>query len=409
VETRSVDIELESRPLAHGAPRLAAIAFALGLVGLGGAILLGRRAGWDIFFRSYLMNYAYVLSLALGGLFFVMLQHVVRAGWSVSIRRLAELVAGTLPWLALLFIPLLIPVVTGLQGVYEWANPAAVQADATLQWKSPYLNVPFFIVRCVAYFGLWTLLAWYCLRQSIAQDGSAAAQHTLRLERISAPGLVLFGFSVTFFAVDTLMSLNPHWFSTIWGVYYFSGSVVGFLALFVLLISGVQRAGRLRHAVTKEHYHDLGKLAFGFVVFWAYIAFSQYLLIWYANIPEETVWYRPRQGDTWWIGISLLLLFGHFVAPLLALMSRGAKRRPYLLVAAAVWLLAMHWLDLYYVVAPRPWVTGHATAPLHATDLLLLLGLGGVFLAVLIWPMSRRSLLAQRDPRLAESLSYENV
>jgi putative effector of murein hydrolase LrgA (UPF0299 family) len=409
VETRSVDIELESRPLAHGAPRLAAIAFALGLVGLGGAILLGRRAGWDIFFRSYLMNYAYVLSLALGGLFFVMLQHVVRAGWSVSIRRLAELVAGTLPWLALLFIPLLIPVVTGLQGVYEWANPAAVQADATLQWKSPYLNVPFFIVRCVAYFGLWTLLAWYCLRQSIAQDGSAAAQHTLRLERISAPGLVLFGFSVSFFAVDTLMSLNPHWFSTIWGVYYFSGSVVGFLALFVLLISGVRRAGRLRHAVTKEHYHDLGKLAFGFVVFWAYIAFSQYLLIWYANIPEETVWYRPRQGDTWWIGISLLLLFGHFVAPLLALMSRGAKRRPYLLVAAAVWLLAMHWLDLYYVVAPRPWVTGHATAPLHATDLLLLLGLGGVFLAVLIWPMSRRSLLAQRDPRLAESLSYENV
>jgi hypothetical protein len=409
VKTRSVNIELESRPLTHGAPRLAAVAGVLGVIGVGSAILLGRHTGWDVFFRSYLMNYAYVLSLALGALFFVLLQHVVRAGWSVSIRRLAELVAATLPWLALLFLPLLIPVITGLHGVYEWASPAAVQADANLQWKSPYLNVPFFVIRCAVYFGVWILLAWYCLRQSTAQDATGAARHTLRMERLSAPGLVLFAFTVSFFAIDALMSLNPRWFSTIWGVYYFSGSVVGFFALFVLLLAAVQRAGRLTHAVTKEHYHDLGKLAFGFVVFWAYIAFSQYLLIWYANIPEETVWYRPRQGDTWWIGISLLLLFGHFVAPLLALMSRGAKRRPYLLVAAAIWLLAMHWLDLYYVVAPRPWLTGHPTAALHATDLLLLLGLGGLFVALLVWPLGRRMLLAGRDPRLAESLSYENV
>ncbi len=411
VNARSINIEVESRPLTDAAPRLARIAGVLGLVGVVGAALFGFLAGWDVFFRSYLLNYAYVLSLALGGLFFVLLQHVVRAGWSVSIRRVAELVAAALPPLTLLFLPLLIPVVAGMPGVYEWTDQELVQADPLLKSKSAYLNVPFFIIRCAAYFGIWSLLAWFCLWQSTEQDETGAAKHTQRLERLSAPGLLLLAVTITFFAIDALMSLNPHWYSTIWGVYYFSGSVVGFLALFVLLLAGLQRAGRLTHAVTSEHYHDLGKLAFGFVVFWAYIAFSQYLLIWYANIPEEIVWYRPRQGDTWWIAISLLLLFGHFVAPLLALMSRGAKRRSGFLVAAAVWLLAMHWLDLYYVVAPRPWQSGHASSggPLHATDLLLLLGLGGLFVAIVVWPMGRRALLAKRDPRLPEALAHENV
>ena len=197
MNARSINIEVESRPLTDAAPRLARIAGVLGLVGVVGAALFGFLAGWDVFFRSYLLNYAYVLSLALGGLFFVLLQHVVRAGWSVSIRRVAELVAAALPPLTLLFLPLLIPVVAGMPGVYEWTDQELVQADPLLKSKSAYLNVPFFIIRCAAYFGIWSLLAWFCLWQSTEQDETGAAKHTQRLNG-SAPGLLLLAVTITF-------------------------------------------------------------------------------------------------------------------------------------------------------------------------------------------------------------------
>jgi hypothetical protein len=377
----------------------------IGLAGVGVGVLVGRPGGdWSVFFRAYLLNYCFVLTLALGGLFFVMLQHVTRAGWSVSVRRLAEFIAGTLPVLAVLFVPLLIPVFTGIAGVYEWSNPDAVRRDPLLQAKTAYLNPPFFVLRCAVYFAVWTLLARFFLKCSVAQDATGDPRLTLRMQWWSAPGLLLYGLTVTFFSIDLLMSLNPRWYSTIWGVYFFSGTAVAIFALLALLAYAVQARGWLTHSITVEHYHDLGKLAFAFVVFWAYIAFSQYLLIWYGNIPAETVWFRPRQGDSWWIGVSLLLLLGHFVAPFVALLSRYPKRRKGMLALAAVWLLLMHWLDLYYVVGPRP-----GAAPLHVADGVLLLGLGGLFVAALLWQMSRHALLPERDPRLAESLALENV
>lgn len=405
---RRIDIPTETRPVQQRAPRVAAIAGIVGVLGLLAGVLLGLRSGWDTFFRSYLLNYCYVLSLALGALFFVLLQHLSRAGWSVSLRRLAELIAGTLPVLALLFLPLLVPLVAGLPGVWEWSSPAAVAHDATglLQHKQPYLNVPFFIVRCAIYFAVWCVLARFYLRRSVEQDTTGDPQLTLRMQWWSGPGMLAYALTVTFFAIDALMSLNPHWYSTIFGVYFFSGAMVGFFALLAIVARNIQRAGGLTHSVTFEHYHDVGKLAFGFVVFWAYIAFSQYMLIWYANIPEETVWYLPRQGDTWWIGVSLLLLFGHFLAPFLALLSRFPKRRPGLLVAASAWLLLMHWLDLYYLVAPR---APAANPPLHGTDIALFVGLGGLFVWALVRPMARISLLPERDPRLHEALAFENI
>jgi hypothetical protein len=376
------------------------------LVALCVAALLGQRSGWSGFFRSYLLNYCFVLSLALGALFFVMLQHLTRAGWSVTVRRLAELVAGTMPVLAVLFLPLLVPLVTGNPSVWPWASPDAVAQDASglLQHKHPYLNVNFFILRCAIYFAVWIALARFFLRTSAAQDATGDPGFTLRMQWWSAPGMVLYGLTVTFFAIDALMSLHPDWYSTIFGVYFFSGCLVGFFALLALLMYGVQRAGGLTESITAEHYHDVGKLAFGFVVFWAYIAFSQYLLIWYANLPEETAWYRPRQGDTWWIGVSLLLLFGHFVAPFIALLSRWPKRRQGVLAGVAVWLLLMHWLDLYYLVGPRPHDGDPAGAPLHATDVVLLVGLGGLFLYAILRLMTRHALLPEHDPRLAEAL-----
>jgi hypothetical protein len=414
---KRADVDIRDATPLRGAGRAAGAALVIGLIGLGAGVWAGYAQGdWAVFFRSYLLNYAFVLSLALGALFFVLLQHLTRAGWSVAVRRLAEFIAGSLPLLFLLFLPLLIPALRGMRGVWSWTDEGVVfgdplrdlAPDAVLIAKHAYLNVPFFLARCAVYFGIWITLAGYFGRQSLRQDATGDPQLTLAMQWWSAPGMLLFGLTTTFFAFDALMSLNPHWFSTIFGVYFFSGSAVGFFALLALVMGGVQAAGGLRESLTREHYHDVGKLAFGFVVFWAYIAFSQYMLIWYANIPEEAAFYWPRQGDHWWIGVSLLLLFGHFFAPFLALISRIPKRRPGLLSLAAVWLLAMHWLDLYWLVAPRPDASA-AGVPLHATDGALLVGLGGLFAFAILRPMARRPLLPARDPRLAESLTFENV
>jgi len=407
---RTAQYASERRRFERGPDRLAAAAAGLGLAGLAAGLALGPRVGWDVFFRSYLLNYCFVLSLALGALFFVMLQHLTRAGWSVALRRIAEFVVAALPWLAVLFLPLLIPVFQGRAGVYKWSSPEVVAGDPLLQAKAAWLNPAFFTVRCLVYLAVWSLLAVVLVRDSVRQDATGDVAHTHRLERWSAPGMLLYGLTVTFFAFDVLMSLNPHWYSTIFGVYFFSGCVVGFFALLALLVLSVQRAGGLTASVTVEHYHDLGKLMFGFVVFWAYIAFSQYMLQWYANLPEETALYFARQNEPWWRGVSLLLLVGHFVAPFLALISRFPKRRPGLLLPAAVWLLAMHWLDLYYLVMPRPHGTAYKPAAyLHWTDLALLVGLVGPFVAAVVRPMARHALLPERDPRLTEALAFENI
>jgi len=406
----TIDRSNERRTAGAAASRAVRIAGLVGVVGLGlsvvASILQGSATG---FFRSYLINYTYFLSLALGALFFVLLQHLTRSGWSVAVRRLAELIAGTLPFLALLFIPVLVAVFAGLGEVYAWADRGAAERDHLLALKRPYLNPGFFTLRCILYFAVWSVLAHLCLKWSRQQDATGDPTLTVRLERLSAPAMLLFAFSSTFFAFDVLMSLNPGWYSTIFGVYFFSGSVVGFFALLAVLLAVLQATGRLTQSITTEHYHDVGKLLFAFVVFWAYIAFSQYMLIWYGDIPEETVWYRARQTDSWWVGTSLLLLFGHFVLPFLALLSRYPKRRRTPLLVAAGWMLCMHWLDLYYLVAAPTQEGATQSGGLLFTDVTLLVGLGGLFVAALAFRMRRGALLAERDPRLAESLAFENV
>ncbi len=387
------------------AVRLAAV---MGVLGLAVSLLLGPLAGWERFFRAYIVSYAFVLSLALGSLFFVLLHYLTRAGWSVVVRRLAEIVAAVMPLLAVLFAPLLIPLFLGLPGVYAWSDRALVQTDANLQLKQVYLNVPFFAARWVVYFTVWIYLSRRFLSASLAQDQTADVELSRKLERASAPGMLAFGFTLTFAAFDLLMSLSPHWFSTVFGVYYFSGGVLGSLALLIILAVIAQRHGALQHAVTPEHFHDLGKLAFAFVVFWAYIAYSQYMLIWYANMPEETAWYQPRNSGGWaWLGI-VALLFAHFVVPFLALVSRYPKRRPGLLAIAAVWLLLVHWVDLYWVAMPALGIAGGNWPP-NLVDLTLLIGVGGIFAAGVAVGLGRYPLLARGDPRLPESLAFEEA
>lgn len=359
----------------------------------------------DYFFHAYLTQFAWVLSIGLGALFFVILQHATRAGWSVTVRRSAE-AAAALPVLCVLFLPVGLPVLLGSDAMYPWVNRQTVLQDELLRHKAPYLNVPFFTVRAVFCLAAWWLLARFYRRSSVLQDATGDPDLTRAMERWSGPALLLYAFTVTVAAIDWLMSLTPHWFSTIYGLYYFSGAIVGGTAFLILLILFLRGTGRLDpRFVTVEHLHDLGKLLFGFVIFWGYIAFSQYMLIWYANIPEETQYYLPRQSGGWvWVSIALIL--GHLFIPMLGLMSRAAKRNVYSLAFWSIWLLVFHWLDVYWMVMPKvnPEFTGFAWIDgLTAAGGLL------VFSAAVLDRAAAAPVVPLRDPRLSEALHFENT
>jgi hypothetical protein len=382
-------------PPAGWTRKLTALGFGLGAVAFAvSGFLAGDGAR---FYASYLVAWLFAVSIALGGLFFVLLHHAVRAGWSTVVRRLAEHLAATMPLLAVLFVP----VAVGLAELYPWARPEAA-GDPLLAAKAGWLSPGFFLVRAAVVLGAWSLLAWWFRRRSLAQDGSGDPAISRRLKALAPPALIVFGLTLTVGAFDWIMSLDPHWYSTIFGVYFFAGSVVAVFATLILLAAAARPAGEV---ITAEHRHDLGKLLFAFVVFWAYIAFSQFMLIWYGNLPEETVWYAHRTAPGW-EGATVALAAGHFVLPFFFLLSRAVKRRPATLVAGAVWMLAMHYLDLYWLVMPSLEPHGLDPHPLDAATLVAVVGFGAGALGLLA---RRRPLVPVRDPRLAESLSFENV
>ena len=398
-----VDItEIEQRidpvlPLWLGSTAVTAV------VGIGGALALAMTTehGWDRLLETYLISYSLFLALTLGALFFVMLQHVTRAGWSVVIRRIAETMATNI-WLMAI---LVIPIVLGMHHLYHWSHLEEAAHDPILAAKMGFLNPTFFVARLVVYFAIWGLLAWFFYRTSVRQDSTRDPALTIKMERVSAFGLILFALSANFVAFDLLMSLDPHWFSTIFGVYFFAVSVVVFYAVMPKTLVALQSRGILDGAVTVEHYHDLGKFLFAFTVFWAYIAFSQYMLIWYGNIPEETEWYLKRQtGD--WTWVSLALIIGHFVIPFLILISRYVKRRPVLLAGVGVYMVLMTWMDIYWLVMPE---FSPGVARFGLMDILCFMGLTGVYSLVLALMLRRHSLIPVGDPRLHESLVFENA
>jgi hypothetical protein len=408
---------LVSQPQALAGQAVPAI---IGLIALAAAIALGwsRHDQFRAFSASYLVNFTYFLSISLGALFFVVLQHIVRAGWSVTVRRPAEILAANLSWLAVLFLPILVPLLLGMPGAYfKWLNPERIAESPLLQGKQPYLNLPFFTVRAGFYFLVWGAAAWFFFRQSIRQDASGDPALTRRMEKAAPAAMILFALTITFAAFDWLMSLEPDWFSTIFGVYYFAGSVVAGLAALILFAMTLQKncsagvppassAGTAapQCAITVEHYHDLGKLLLGFVVFWGYIAFSQYMLIWYANIPEESVWYLARQTGPW-VWVVLGLLFGNLLIPFLGLLPREVKRRKMMLGFWAVWLLAVHWIDVYWLVMPT---FAPDRLPFGVLDVCCFAAVGCLFLAGVMRTARRCSLVPLRDPRLDESLAFEN-
>jgi len=333
----------------------------------------------------------------------VLVLYATKAGWGIAVRRIAEHAMWSVWLIGLLG---LVTVIFGLQDLYHhWAAHGAADHDPLIAAKQAWLNTGFFQVRAVIYVLVWSALGLLYSRASAGQDATHDERTTRKMIFFAGPALILFALSTTFAAFDWMMSLDPHWYSTIFGVYYFAGCLVAAFAFMILVATSLERPADLGGAVTDEHFHDLGKLLFAFTVFWAYIGFSQYFLIWYANIPEETLWYLHRSHGSWGT-VTLFLAIGHFGVPFFFLMSKHIKRRPALLVTGAAWMLFMQWIDIYWLVMPvlRP---DHAWPGL--LDLTCLLGIGGLFLALLGWQIRRRAMIPLKDPGLPRSLTFENV
>ena len=493
-----------------------------------GSVVDGVYGGLRRLFLSYLVAYCFALTIALGALFFVMLQHLTRAGWSVNVRRVPEALANTMPAMAVLSLPILlslvIPGVSGSPTLYPWATPevhdeghgggvdaeygsegegldheavatqsqgpapehgepaitAARSVDVTgeiepsvgdavagevvaqgvapsgvsqdpllakdaltvefarehlehtdhglTHYKTAYLNPPFFVGRVVLYFGVWIALAYWYWKNSVEQDRTGDPRLTSKMQSFAPVGLLLYAITLTFAAFDLIMSVDPHFFSTIFGGYIFAGAVVGFFATTILIYQFMRMGGLLRGSVTVEHYHDLGKFLFAFTFFWGYVAFSQFMLIYYANIPETTYWFALRGSTTvaanlgmgawpadhneaapvgYWAIISMTLLFGHLLIPFVGLLSRHVKRNLTFLGFWAGWMLVMHWVDLYWLIAPENMVGGWRVIPLPEIACVLLVV--GVFGAYFVRTLTAAKLRPARDPRLNESLAFHNI
>jgi hypothetical protein len=411
------------------AATLAAVGFVVGGVGY---TLDARR-----FAFSYMVGFITVLTMGFGSIFFVLVQHLTGAGWSITVRRASEFFAA-----GMIVVPLLaLPNLLGLAELYPWwqhghqenvahaqehaghaaapehvaahadhSTPQHAQHEAIIGKKVPYLNSVFFFIRAILYFCAWLLLGERLFRYSTAQDKNGDPQWTVKLQRFAPPATFLFALSLTFAGVDWVMSLEPSWFSTMFGVRVFAASAVLGFALNVMLCLGLRRAGIVDGAINVEHFHDLGKLMFGFLVFWAYISFSEFFLIWYAAIPEETTYFHHRWDMPMWRTVSISLVVIKFIVPFFLIMSRNAKRNLGLLGLGAGWIATMHLVEMYYWVMPY---FGADDLPLSLsglmTDIGCILACVGTYLAVVFKRMLSHPVIPVRDPRLSRALGFVNA
>ncbi len=377
--------------------RFGVIALAAGVAGTV-LTIVGYFVDSQQFFTSWLMSFATWTTIALGALFFVMLQHATGAVWSVVTRRAAEAMTQTFPLLLVLFIP----VILGAHSLYHWSHEDAVASDHILTWKAPYLNIAFFSIRGVVFFAIWIVLGWMLTRHSLRQDVDGDASHTVSLRKISAAGLFFFAFSITFAAFDWLMSLEPHWYSTIFGVYVFAGGFLAALACMSLFFQWLGKGGMLTKEVSIEHHHDFGRLLFAFTVFWAYIGGSQYYLIWYANIPEETVWFLSRWDNGWWV-VSVALIFLRFAVPFGTLIFYKAKRNLSVMRAVTILMVLMHAVDMYWLVMP----TFREGSPMPSwMDFTALVGIGGLVLWLFWLRYTAHAVVPFKDPKFHDSVAH---
>lgn len=353
------------------------------------------------FFHSYLAGFMWATRILLGALFFLLAGYLAGAAWNVTVRRFSETMAACLPYGLVLFIP----VALGIPELYHWADPQAVAHDHLLQGKAVWLNPQFFMIRAVIYFAIWTFFAWGVYRNSTAMDKDKNIQHMHSNSRYAAPGMLIVFLATSFAAFDWLMSLDPHWFSTMYGIYIYAGAGLASMSTLVLIGLGLRSAGVLTNSITEEHYHDLGKWMFALTVFWTYVSFSQYMLYWYANIPEETIWFKHRFVGSW-LGVSKFIVFGHFVFPLFFLITRKTKRNLPMLAFMAVWLLAMDYLDIHWNVMPSLHKTGFAPHWMDITAPIAMVS----FYAFFFWSkLKQHAIVPVGDVRLYQALAHHQV
>jgi hypothetical protein len=367
------------------------------LAGIAGAIacVAGAVVTPAQFLRSYLVAYLFWVGVPLGCLAILMINYVTGGAWGAVIRRILESGTRTLPLMALLFLP----VAFGVRELYEWARPEHVAHDAALQGKAVYLNVPFFLGRAALYFTTWIVVARFLNRWSLAQDDTDDPWPARWLEQLSRGGLLLLGLTMTFAAVDWAMSLEPHWFSTIYGVLFMGGSVLSAFAVAIPVAALLASRRPLADVIRPAQFHDLGNLLLAFVMLWAYFAFSQFLIIWSANLPEEIPWYLRRIRGGWQYVVVLVVLF-HFALPFFVLLSRDVKRRAGRLAMLSLGLVVVRMLDVFWLVMPA-FSPGRLTV--HGLDVAALVGVGGLWVATFLWQLETRPLVPLRDPSLMEA------
>ncbi len=382
----------------NGIPELDRIQKTALVVGGVAAVLcvVGAVVSPEQFYRSYLVGFLFWTGISLGCFAVLLLHHIFGAAWGFVVQRTLEAGTRTLALMAVLFVPLLL----GLHALYEWTHAEVVAGDPVLQHKSAYLDVGFFVGRAVFYFVVWIGIATLLSRWSKQLDDSGAPALAARLQNSGPPGLLLYGFTVTFATVDWVMSLDPHWYSTIFALIFIAGQVLSTLAFAILVTRLLAERPPLAGVVRPAHLHDLGNLMLAFTMIWAYVSFSQFLIIWSGNLPETITWYKDRSEGGWqWVAIALFLF--SFALPFVILLSRLVKRRVRLLAIVAGLILFMRWVELLWIVQP----TFRPEIRLHWLDVAAPIAVGGFWLAFYVRQLKSRPLLPQRDPRMHEAFA----
>ena len=372
-----------------------------GVLGLLSLFYINRSSG--PFYLDYLSVYGYFISLSIGATFLILLMYLTRAGWGVVIKRVPEHLMSLLPIYALLFIPILF----GLDHIFEWLDPSHIAHDPLIQAKLPYLNLEFFVIRNIIYFVVFSVVSSYYWKNSIRQDNSnkeESSEITKKLQRKSPLAILLMSLVTSFASFDWLMSLYPHWFSTIFGIYYFAGCMVFVLAVTILIYEILLRYNLVKDYPNTEHFHDLSKLLYGFVIFWSYVSFSQYFLTWYANIPEFTQWYYPRLIGEWKVLFFTLIVL-HFLLPLFGFMSRHVKRSATGRISFCLLFIIIHYLDIRFIVYPN----FTSVNSISGNEYLLLIVFSLIIIPLISFKILKYKILPENDPRYSESKKLENA
>ncbi|HLE63343.1 MAG TPA: hypothetical protein VI750_09395 [Pyrinomonadaceae bacterium] len=368
------------------------------------AFLLSALVNRPQFFRFYLIAYVFWVGIALGSLALLLLQHLTGGQWGLVIRRVLESSTRTLPLMLLLFVP----IVVGSRYIYPWMDQGLMASKPALAEKASYLNLWFFVVRTVVYFAVWLGTAYLLNAWSLEQDRTTDRSVTRRMRMFSGPGLIFFVLTVTFASIDWAMSLNPEWYSTIYGLIYVAAWTLSALAFTTAVMSLLIKHEPMAGIVRPSHFQDLGKLLLALVMLWAYFAFSQFLIVWSGNLPEEIHWYLPRVKG-FWGAIALLVVIFHFGFPFLLLLSRRVKRDPRMLVFVALTVLMMRLLDLFWMILPEFTHDTHMSWMDALTAIIAQIGFGGIWLAAFLWQLGKRPLIPVNDPQFEALVSQADT